>query len=169
MATPWCPTSEDVGAIANIGAQVPSTQIDIDTARRELTELLNEVDRLLTRLSAAESAWSRWLTGVATEHRSSARNMLHYWAIRQFDLRDLQGRLSAYGLSSLGRSEPHVEATLLVVRSAICAMLGDGWQPPMSAGVRMEPGTELLRHRTRELLGPEPVDRVTRLSVTGSM
>lgn len=145
---------------------MPSTQIDIDTARRELTELLNEVDKLLTRLSAAESAWSRWLTGVATEHRSSARNMLHYWAIRQFDLRDLQGRLSAYGLSSLGRSEPHVEATLLVVRSAICAMLGDGWQPPMSAGVRMEPGTELLRHRTRELLGPEPVDRVTRIMVT---
>ena len=37
--------------------------------------------------------------------------MLHYWAIRQCDLRELQARLAAYGLSSLGRSEPHVEAT----------------------------------------------------------
>jgi len=92
--------------------------------------------------------------------------MLHYWAIRQYDLRDLQARLVAYGLSSLGRSEPHVEATLLLVRSAISAMLGNGWQPPISAGVRIDSGPELLRHRAQELLGPEPVDRVTRIMVT---
>jgi hypothetical protein len=47
--------------------------------------------------------------------------MLHYWVIRQYDLRDLQARQSAYGLSSLARSQPHVEATLLLVRPAICA------------------------------------------------
>jgi pyruvate kinase len=145
---------------------VPSTQIDVDTTSRQLNQLLDEVDKLLTRLSAAESTWSRWLTGVAPEHRSSARNMLHYWAIRQYDLRDLQARLVAYGLSSLGRSEPHVEATLLSVRSAISAMLGNGWQPPISAGVRIDSGPELLRHRAQELLGPEPVDRVTRIMVT---
>ena len=63
--------------------------------------------------------------------------MLHYSAIRQDHLRDLQARLVAYGLSLLGRSEPHVEATLLLVRSAISAMLGNGWQPPISAGVRI--------------------------------
>ena len=91
--------------------------------------------------------------------------MLHYWAIRQYDLRDLQARLSAYGLSSLGRSEPHVEATLLSVRSAICchARRRLGNRPP---GVRVDQGPELLRHRTQELLGPEPVDRVTRIMVT---
>ena len=145
---------------------MPSTQVDVDTTSRQLTKLRDDVDELLTRLSVAESTWSRWLTGVTTEHQSSARNMLHYWAIRQCDLRDLQARLSAYGLSSLGRSEPHVEATLLLVRSAICAMLGDGWQPPISAGVRINQGPELLRHRTQDLLGPEPADRVTRIMVT---
>ncbi len=107
---------------------MPSTQIDVEATSRQLNQLRDDVDELLTRLSVAESTWSRWLTGVSDEHRSSARNMLHYWAIRQCDLRDLQARLSANGLSSLGRSEPHVEATLLLVRSAICAMLGDVWQ-----------------------------------------
>ena len=145
---------------------MPSTQIDVDTTSRQLNQLLHEVDELLGRLSAAESTWSRWLAGVAPEHRSSARNMLHYWAVRQCDLRDLQARLVAYGLSSLGRSEPHVEATLLSVRSAISAMLGNVWQQPASSGVRIDPGPELLRHRTQQLLGPEPVDRVTRIMVT---
>ena len=81
-------------------------QTDDDAATRQLIQLRDDVDELLKRLSAAEVTWSRWLAGVATAHRASARNMLHYWAIRQCDLRDLQARLSAYGLSSLGRSEP---------------------------------------------------------------
>jgi len=95
---------------------VPNTKIDVEPASRQLGRLRDDVDDLLARLSTAESLWSWWLTGVATQNRSSARNMLHYWAIRQRDLRDLQAGLAAYGLSSLGRSEPHVEATLLLVR-----------------------------------------------------
>ena len=47
------------------------TKTDVETTSRELTELLDEVDTLLTRLTDAESTWSRWLTGVAPEHRSS--------------------------------------------------------------------------------------------------
>ena len=145
---------------------MPSTQIDVEAISMQLNQLREDVDKLLTRLSVAESTWSRWLTGVSAEHRSSARNMLHYWAIRQCDLRDLQARLSAYGLSSLGRSEPHVEATLLLVRSAICAMLRDVWQQPAVPAVCIDQVPELLRHRTQGLLGPEPVDRVTRIMVT---
>src|SRR4029079_17141327 len=95
-----------------------------------------------------ECTWSRRLTGVAPEHRSSARNMVHYWAIRQCDLRDLQATLASHGLSSLGRSEPHVEATLLRVRSAICAMLGMACRPPLTPGARTDQGPELLRRRT---------------------
>ena len=109
---------------------MPNTKIDVELTSRQLSQLRDDVDDLLARLATAESLWSWWLAGVATQNRSSARNMLHYWAIRQCDLRDLQARLAAYGLSSLGRSEPHVEATLLLVRSAISAMLGDIWQQP---------------------------------------
>jgi pyruvate kinase len=145
---------------------VPNTQADVKTANPQLSRLRDDVDDLLARLAAAESLWSWFLMRVAAQNRSSARNMLHYWAIRQCDLRDLQARLAAYGLSSLGRSESHVEATLLLVRSAICAMLGDAWQQPALTDTGVEQGPELLRHRTEQLLGPEPVDRVTRIMVT---
>jgi pyruvate kinase len=156
----------DDGATDEGGGPVPSTQSDVETTNRQLTQMRDDVDDLLKRLSAAESSWSRWLAGVAPQYRSSARNMVHYWAIRQCDLRDLQARLGAFGLSSLGRSEPHVEATLHLVRSAICAMLGDVWHQPVLGGVRVNQGPELLRQRTRELLGPDPADRGTRIMVT---
>jgi len=159
-------TVAGVSAIEDFGAPVPNTTIDAEPTSRQLGQLRDDVDDLLARLSTAESLWSWWLTGVANENRTSARNMLHYWAIRQCDLRDLQARLAAYGLSSLGRSESHVEATLLSVRSAIRAMHGDTWQQPPQIGAGVEDGPELLRHRTQQLLGPEPVDRVTRIMVT---
>ena len=117
-------------------------------------------------MEEAESQWSGWLAAVAPEHRASAQNLVHYWAMRQRDLRGLQIRLAAYGLSSLGRSEPHVEATLSVIRSAILAMLGAGWQPPEPSIVRIDQGYELLQRRTDQLLGPAPISRPTRIMVT---
>lgn len=145
---------------------MPSSQTDIDICSRQLNQLRDDVDELLKQLEAAERTWSRWLAGVADVHRQSARNMLHYWAIRQHDLRDLQASLARYGLSSLGRSEPHVEATLVSVRSAIHAMLGQGFHAPSSADSGIDEGADLLRSRTEELLGPDPADRVTRIMVT---
>ncbi|ORB64248.1 pyruvate kinase [Mycolicibacterium tusciae] len=137
-----------------------------DPTDRELVRLLARLDDLLARLETAEQEWSDWLPAVAPEFRASARNIVHYWAIRQHDLRDLQARLGAFGLSSLGRSEPHVEATLRLVRSAVIAMMGDTWRPPEPAAVSAEEGRELLRQRVVKLLGPAPPGRETRIMVT---
>jgi len=137
-----------------------------DPTDSELVRLLGQLDDLLESLEAAEPEWADWLVAVAPEYRASARNMVHYWAIRQYDLRELQSRLGAFGLSSLGRSEPHVEATLRLVRSAVVAMLEDTWRPPEPAAVSAEEGRELLRRRAVELLGPAPAGRETRIMVT---
>ena len=137
-----------------------------DRANAQLAALLRDVSELLIRLTDAESAWSKRLADVAPEHLPSAGNLVHYWAIRQGDLRELQHELAIYGLSSLGRCEPHVQATLLAVRSAIAAMLNGGWKPPGPAAVGFNEGLELLEQRTVELLGPRPHDRVTRIMVT---
>ena len=129
-------------------------QADYDSARRPLIQLRDDVDELLEQLSWAECTWSRRLADVATVHRASARNMVHYWSLRQRDLRDLQDRLSSYGLSSLGRSEPHVEATLLSVKSAIDAMLGEGLPNPFPAGSTADQGDDLLRIATQNCWDP---------------
>ena len=147
-------------------AEPIALQFGASANRQRLVRLLDEVNDLLEQLDQAESQWSGWLAAVAPEHRASARNLVHYWAMRQRDLRGLQIRLAAYGLSSLGRSEPHVQATLSVIRSAILAMLGAGWQPPEPSVVRIDQGYELLQRRTDELLGPAPVSRPTRIMVT---
>lgn len=148
------------------GAEViGSHRASVDAVSR-LARLQHDVDGLLAKLDEAESLWSPWLAAVAPANQRSARNLVRYWAIRQCDLRDLQGRLAGFGLSSLGRAEAHVAAALLLVQAAIDAMLGKEWQRPGPAIVGIDEGSRLLRLRTRELLGPPPPGRSTRIMVT---
>lgn len=132
----------------------------------QLADLLEQIDDLLASLLDAEVSWAYLLSLTAPEHRPSARNLVHYWAIRQFDLRELQAGLAEFGLSSLGRSEAHVQATLTAVRSAIAALLDGKWQPPPPSAVPIEQGPKILRQHTVELLGTQPELRATRIMVT---
>ena len=133
----------------------------------ELERLQCEIAALLSALSDAESTWADYLGGVSPEHRRSAINLVHYWALRQQDLRDLQWRLKAFGLSSLGRSEANVQATLLLVSSAIAAMCGGTWVAPSGDPVvDMGVGEQLLDRNATALLGPAPEDRAARIMVT---
>jgi pyruvate kinase len=155
----------------SVASQLSSSQqstlapVQADTTRT-LASLLDQVDGLLTSLSDSELWWAGWLSAVAPEHRSSARNLVHYWAIRQFDLRELQAGLAVFGLSSLGRSESHVQATLAAVRAAIAAIVDGRWQPPPPSAVPIEQGPETLRQHAVQLLGPRPAHRTTRIMVT---
>ncbi|MDY6997540.1 MAG: pyruvate kinase [Actinomycetota bacterium] len=137
-----------------------------DDTRAELVRLLDGLDELIGRLEEAGSVWSTWIGATGEAYRPSALNLAHYWAMRGVDLRDLQHRLAAFGLSSLGRSEPHVEATLRLVRSAVLAMISDSWCPPAPCAVGYDQSRTLLDRRTTELLGPVPAGRTTRIMVT---
>lgn len=137
------------------------------TGEAELLALRSTVDELLDHLDEAEQAWTDGIAQTAPEYRDSARNMVHYLAIRQHDLRELQGQLARLGLSSLGRSEPHVQATLRAVRAALTAMAGDdGWSPPEPSAVQLDEGTALLVKHATALLGPAPEHRASRIMVT---
>jgi pyruvate kinase len=133
---------------------------------RQLERLQAEVDALLDRLADAEKRWQPWIAPVAPENRCSAINLVHYWALRQVDLRDLQERLAGFGLSSLGRSEGHVAATLRSVSAAIGAMRGHGWTLDEQLIADVNQGAPLLERNATELLGPAPGDRAARIMVT---
>jgi len=105
------------------------------------------------------------LDTVPQDLQASARNLIHYLAFRRHDLRALQPRLAALGLSSLGRSEDHVLASIDAVRVALQAL--DSYQGGQTtAGVDTNSGHELLAAHTQALLGPAPANRQVRIMVT---
>jgi pyruvate kinase len=126
-----------------------------------LLDRLEEVRRRLLQIEA----------GVALERfgtsRESARNLLHYLALRGFDLRGVQDELATLGLSSLGRAEGHVLYNLDEVLARLYPMAGR-IGPPSETRVSLTPaqGQRLLARNASRLFGPAPAGRATRIMVT---
>ena len=96
--------------------------------------------------------------------RPSARNLLHYLALRSRELRPLQRALARIGLSSLGRSESHVRATLDAVIQTLERL--EGREPADPGGIEFEDGEARLAANAEALLGPAPEGRGVRIMVT---
>ena len=99
--------------------------------------------------------------------RSSARNLLHYLALRRVDLRGIQDELSRLGLSSLGRAESHVLSNLDAVLRNLYR-LGELSPPPGTTRARVDSddGSRFLARNATRLLGPSRPERKTRIIVT---
>ncbi|MEO8052959.1 MAG: pyruvate kinase, partial [Acidobacteriota bacterium] len=108
------------------------------------------------------------LRKVAAPYRASARNLVHYLGLRQYDLRGFQGELSAFGLSSLGRVEAQTLAGLDAVLAALHKLDRRKLTRTKEAlpPVDFESGPHSLTLHTNELLGPEPAGRGVRIMVT---
>ena len=106
------------------------------------------------------SAYEDELSLVDERHRPSVRNLLQYVALRDHDLRGC-GRAGSPWLSSLGRSEGHVVATI----DAVLARFGvDAVTDGSTAGVpTMAFSRELLRRHTIDAVGPLAEGDVIRL------
>ena len=118
---------------------------------------------------ALETRHTEALLAIAPGYRASARNLLHYLAMRQHDLRTLQTNLAAIGLSSLGRAESHSLSSVDAVLDILHRLNGE--QAPLartSAPCDLNSGSELLDRHTSRLLGPEPRGRSVRVMVTMS-
>ncbi|MBB6099840.1 pyruvate kinase [Deinobacterium chartae] len=126
---------------------------------------------LLARLEALREAVCREAGELMTQwsgrlerdaFRPSAQNLAHYLALRRRDLRELQAELVPWGLSSLGRSEAHVMATLEAVIATLAAICGERRSWPDRETFEL-PGRWLQEH-TRALFGE--VERGVAILVT---
>jgi len=97
----------------------------------------------------------------------SARNLAHYLALRQRDMRPLQDRLVQAGLSSLGHIEPQVLTTLDRVIELLSYATAENDAPaPAVSSQYLSGGSLLLRQRASELFGPHPRTRPAYIMVT---
>jgi pyruvate kinase len=123
---------------------------------------------LREELLACERTFAKTGAALSDSGSKSAVNLVHYLALRRGDLRGLQERLAERGLSSLGRAESHVLASL----DELLARLepSPSWLPPSaeqeSPRLTRAEGRALLADRTRALFGPPPDGRSARIMVT---
>jgi pyruvate kinase len=133
----------------------------------DFNHLITDLDEIRSEMLRVEKIFENKINLVHEKHRESARNFLHYLALRQRDIRSLQQKLASYGLSSLGRSESHVLDNLDAVLRVLHLLAGS--EVHRLAG---EPGDDIsigrstLERNTLNLLGHKPAKRDVRIMVT---
>jgi len=134
-----------------------------------LLPLIAELTELRAEMVRQETALEDRMAEICDQHRDSARNLAHYIALRRHDIRDLQEKLTANGLSSLGRAEADVLGAVDAVLRVLHTLVGE----QAFAGVSTDAGDssslhgwDLLERNTNALLGTPPRDRNVRIMVT---
>ncbi|SEL52562.1 pyruvate kinase [Nitrosovibrio tenuis] len=130
-------------------------------------ELLLELVTLQQELLTLEIDSAEIIEKVDARHRASAANLIHYLGLRRHDVRPLQEKLAAAGLSSMGRAESHVLSNLRAIIVLLQRALGR--QPPQMAPSVIDssiPGSALLETNTNNLLGKSVSPRHVRIMVT---
>lgn len=137
-------------------------------AKTTAWRLIPALEELRSAALAMEASFASRMSRIAPERQPSVRNLLHYLALRQDDIRPLQQELAALGLSSLGRLEAMTLATFDAVLAALHCLAGaemppvDGAAPP----VDFVTGPQKLEQYTQALFGAPAGKRQVRIMVT---
>lgn len=133
-----------------------------------LSGLIAELEVVRAEMLRFERSLARRVPRLHPSHDDSARNLLHYLALRNRDLRSVQLALRALGLSSLGRAEAHARATVEAVLGVLRRLNGttDALLEAPGSFPGFQDGREILENNTCALLGPARPGRQVRVMVT---
>ncbi|GAO37578.1 pyruvate kinase [Sulfuricella sp. T08] len=128
--------------------------LDVEQIRKDAVAIEDELADILRRTVPGYSL--------------SACNLAHYLAVRRHDIRDLQRELGRIGLSSLGRMEAHVMASLDAVFNMICILqnIAVPEQVKRTPSIKFEEGNAILADHANAIMGPAPAECKVRIMVT---
>lgn len=133
--------------------------IDIVALSEQLETIAQQAEQLECRFADA-------LAQVHPEFQDSAKNLVHYVAMRRVDIREIQEQLSYLGLSSLGRAEKNVMSSIQSVMNAL-RRISDGTNYDIEKGQRkFAKSTQRLRKHIDDMLGFDADGRNVSIMVT---
>lgn len=135
---------------------------DIDVLIEELLATRNDI-------LEGEKACQDIIAQVHPNYKYSATNFIRYLRLRTFDLRKIQFKLSALGLSSISHSERHVLANVENILHFLYLSQGKEFQSKYRLGehpVNFVDSQKVLKKNTKRLLKTQKTARRTAIMVT---
>ncbi|MDX1666039.1 MAG: pyruvate kinase [Saprospiraceae bacterium] len=132
-------------------------------------ELIQKIDDILQYVKEQEYIFRSDLKRVHPTHRESARNLIHYLALRAFDLRKIQERLSHLSISSLGHSEGYTLTNLRKILQLLRMIAGKpvgNTDEVFHSPLNYFRSKQQLKSNTDALFGIHPEGGISRIMVT---
>ena len=133
---------------------------------KNLERIYEQVRSLRHDALALEIELDQQLSEIALGYRRSARNLVHYLAMRQHDLRDLQRDLQVLGLSSLGRLEGRVLPVLNAVLVALCHLRNLKVPAEFKSDLEIDLAEKSLQDHAVNIFGQSNPQRDVQIMVT---
>ncbi|MEO1515802.1 MAG: pyruvate kinase [Bacteroidota bacterium] len=138
----------------------------ISPAKKKTLLIVQKIDELLNILQLAEQEHADQLAKVHPRNLDSARNLIHYRALRRQDIRWLQKQLGNLGFTRLARAEAHIMASLWKVRRLLQKLKGVKKSAKPAAILGAKRGRRQIRTNAKRLFGYRSKGRRTRIMVT---
>ena len=131
----------------------------------KIKSMISQLESLKTEALHYEKVYKKSLRKVHPDNLVSAKNLIHYRALRQHDLTKLQKELGNMGLPRLARIQTNVLTSLDITKSLLRTFQG---KPPKlkRKGLSLIKANRLIRRNTKKMLGYRSKGRHTRIMVT---
>lgn len=132
----------------------------------KLEEIQVQIDLILDKIFEYENTFKKQIASVHQNYTESAKNLIHYLALRSFDNDVFQDKLNKIGLPNTSSSESSVLHNLLVYKTIINHLLKLEEVEKSPTYLTKSESKHLLKKHTNALFGEINRNRRTRIMVT---
>ncbi len=129
----------------------------------DINELLSEI---VEKAKNLEQIYAAYLYNVHIVHKESARNLVHYLALRTYDLRKINKELRECNLPEIVAVEAHVMHSLSNIKIHLDNMMGQKNQALEKIPLNFKKSDTYRRKKSKKIFGFKSKRRFTRIMVT---
>ena len=134
--------------------------------KKDLIEVNQDIDQVLKAIHIYEHKHQHLIDAVHPNYTKSAKNLVHYLALRSFDTDHFQQRLKDIGIPSVTSIEDNVLHNVLTFKSIITHLLNENGKLKHNTFMSVEEVKEIISKNTDALFGKKTHKRNTRILVT---
>lgn len=131
-----------------------------------LREINSQVDTILAKIKEYEERYDEYINNVHPKYTKSAKNLIHYLALRTFNSDILQNNLHELGLPSSTSTESNILHNLITYKTIVNSLLNIETKPFTDLPITKSESNKLLLKNTDALFGKPNHRRYSRIMVT---
>lgn len=134
--------------------------------REVVQEVIDQLDAILSKMDIDEDKTEEILSQIHPNFDKSARNLIHYFAFRSFDVRAMQKHLRNLGLTRFANAQGHIKASVLLTRYLLGLAMDKNEKEALKKQWSIKQANRRLTKNTKRLLGYRSKGRRVRIMVT---
>lgn len=134
--------------------------------KEKLQEINTQIDEILTKVKEYEERYNKYIEKVHPNYTKSAKNLIHYLALRTFDNDILQNKLHEIGLPSSTSTESNILHNLITFKTIINSLLKIDIDTDTELPFSKHESNRLLQKNAEALFGKINHGRYSRIMVT---